>query len=81
MATNENLWNTNKVDSSCEFEILAESDQSFQIIMHQNTVAFQFHILKEYDSTVAILQNYVDTKINSILTNSKIDMTVNNAEQ
>jgi len=86
VASNESLWNAHSVElaSTSAYEVnyqtLAESNKGPEVIEHKNTIAMQFHIDKNYEATILLLQNFVDHRILSIQEKGKMHMMIEEGE-
>ena len=71
IANNESLWHSHPTNLSSaindvNYEILAESNKSPEVVEHNHTIAVQFHIDNHYEATIKMIHNFVDKKIELI---------------
>lgn len=83
IANNESLWHShptglNSAINDVNYEILAESNKSSEVIEHSHTIAVQFHIEVHYQATIKMIQNFVDKKIELIQNKGQIDINYSN---
>jgi hypothetical protein len=85
-AINESMWDPHPIglSSTPAYEVnyvtIADSERGAEVVEHRNTIAVQFHIDKKYLATVQLLHNFIDKKFETITENSRVDMTIEEAE-
>jgi hypothetical protein len=86
VAINESLWDPHPIGMATtsayevNYSIIADSEHGPEVVEHRNTIAVQFHIDKKYLATVQLLNNFIDKKFEQIVENSRVDMTLEEAE-
>jgi GMP synthase-like glutamine amidotransferase len=79
IVNNESLWHCHPTGlcssvNDVNYIVLAESSKSPEVIEHNHTIAMQFHIEAHYQSTIKLIQNFVDGKIELIQNKGQIDI-------
>lgn len=79
IVNNESLWHCHPTGlcssvNDVNYIVLAESSKSPEVIEHNHTIAMQFHIETHYQSTIKLIQNFVDGKIELIQNKGQIDI-------
>lgn len=62
------------------YETIVESKKGAEAIEHKNTIAVQFHVDKHYESTIQLLNNFINHHILLIQEMGKTHMMIDDAE-
>jgi hypothetical protein len=86
VASHESLWNAHSVDLAStsayevNYRVLVESSKGPEVIEHKNTIAMQLHIDKAYESTITLLQNFVNHNILLIQEHGRTHLMIEEGE-